>query len=129
MVINKDNKQDINKGDIVFSIIEKNTNNSFNINLKGLVGRKYALKVTNYREDKMCEEDLPYAIHIVNASDVQIEILKDGGIDNLMVDQHNTIIQAEALGCTRKDEAIYYFKILNSDKIKDNDVLQIEVIS
>lgn len=129
MLGKKENEQDVNKSDIVFSVLEKNTNNSFNVNLKGLIERKYVLKVSNFRNDTLCEEDIPYKIHIINTSSAEIEILKDGGVDNLMVDQKETIIEAPALGCAKKTETLYYFKLLNYSKIKDDDVLKIEVIS
>lgn len=130
MVTKKSNSNNkIDKGDIVFSIIEKNTNSDFNIGLMGLIGKRYALKVTNSRNGVLCSEDIPYKIHIVNNSDVEIEVLKDGGADNLMINNKETIIEAPALGCSNKEETIYYIKITNSEKIKENDNLKIEVIS
>ena len=129
MVFTKSKEAVEENSNIVFSIIEKDTRNTLNLDLESLVGKEYSLKVTNYRSNKVSEEEIPYSIHVTNNTDVEIEITKDKEKDNLMENQKETTIKGEALTSGEKEEVIYYFKVKNSDHIKSGDAIQIEVIS
>ena len=118
-----------NSSNIVFSIMEENTHNSINIDLESLVGNVYALKVTNHRSGKISEKSIDYTITVVNDSAVELEVLADNQGDNLITDQKQTIIQGDGFGTAMEEEVIYYFRVVNSDMIKDGDSIQIIVAS
>ena len=118
-----------NKSNIVFSIMDKNTNNYIDLELAGLVGREYALKVTNFRNNKINKNGAEYTIEVTNNTGVEIEILKDKKGDNLMTDQKHTVIKGEKFSSDEKESVIYYFKVTNSDKLKEGDSIRIEVDS
>ena len=129
MVFVKGNEEKQKKSNIVFSIMEKNTRNYINLELAGLVGREYMLKVTNYRGNQINSDGAEYKIEVTNDTDVEIEVLKENQGENLITDQKHTIIEGDSFGKKEKEEVVYYFKVKNSDKLKDGDSIRIEVES
>lgn len=127
MVFVKGNEEKQKKSNIVFSIMEKNTRNYINLELAGLVGREYMLKVTNYRGNKINSDGAEYKIEVTNDTDVEIEVLKENQGENLITDQKHTIIEGDPFGKEEKEEVVYYFKVKNSDKLKDGDSIRVEV--
>lgn len=129
MVFTRSREEKQANSNIVFSIMEKNTRNALNMDLESLVGNEYALKVTNYRGNKVNSKEMDYSIKVINHTDVEIEVLKNKEGDNLMTDQKESIIQGDTLAADEREEVIYYFRVKNSDHIKDGDSIQIEVVS
>lgn len=129
MVFTRSREEKQANSNIVFSIMEENTRNSLNMDLETLVGNEYALKVTNYRGNKVNSEEMLYSIKVTNDTNVEIEILKDKEGENLMTNQKETVIQGDPLAADEKEEVIYYFRVVNSDNLKSGDSIQIEVAS
>ncbi len=129
LVFTQSNRVKANRSNIVFSIMDKNTNNYINLELAGLVGQEYTLKVTNFRNNKINKSGAEYTIDVTNDTDVQIEILKDGKGENLMTDQKHTVIEGDKFGTKEKESVVYHFRVTNSDKIKEGDSIRIEVDS
>lgn len=129
MVFVKGNEAKENQSNIVFSIMEENTRNYLNLDLQSLVGKEYTLKVTNYRNNKVNKNSSHYSITITNDTDVEIEILKNNEGNNLMTNQKESVIEGENFGTSEKEEVVYYFRVKNSDKIKEGDSIRIEVES
>ena len=125
----KGNDNNSHKSNIVFSILEKNTKNSIHLDLEGLEGKEYILKVTNFRDDKLNKEGAEYTITITNETDVEIEVLKNNEGENLMTNQKQTVIKGEKLSTTEKDTVLYYIRITNSEGLIKGDQISIEVDS
>ena len=129
MVYVRTGEEPTNKSDIVFSIMESNTQNYLDLDLQTLVGKEYTLKVTNFRNNKINSEETPYKIVITNNSEAEIEILKNDAGQNLMTDQTTTTIEGEKFSTTKEESVVYYFRIKGEDKIKKGDTMRIEVDS
>lgn len=117
------------KSNIVFSILEKNTNNYIDLDLEGLKNKDYLLKVTNFRGNKINKDGARYSLTIINDTGVEIEILKNNTGDNLMNDANRTVIEGEDFGIKEKEEVIYYIKVKNPEAVKDGDKIRVEVES
>ena len=128
LVFTKKNEIDKTKSNIVFSILETNTNNYLDLELEGLVGKEYTLKVTNYRKREVNDKEIHYAITVTNDTDVEIEVVKDDSKENLITDQKYSVIEGD-LGKKEKEDTIYTFRVTNSDKLKKGDKIRIEVES
>ena len=129
MVYIKSGEPAEHKGDIVFSIMEKDTNNYLDMELSSLVGKEYVLKVTNFRKNKLNKDGATYKITVTNGSEAEIEILKNDSGKNLMTNQEQTVIEGEKLSTKDRESIAYYFRIKNEDKVKKGDVMRIEVAS
>ncbi len=129
MVYVRSGEQQTHKSDIVFSIMEQNTNSYLDLDLQTLVGKEYTLKVTNFRKNKINPEETPYKLVITNNSSAEIEILKNNAGQNLMTDQKTTTIEGEKFSTTKEEYVVYYFRIKGEDKIKKGDTMRIEVDS
>lgn len=129
MVFTKSRENAGNKSNIVFSIIEKDTQSYLDMDLETLVGKEYTLKVTNYRGNKMNTAGATYQIKVTNTTDVEIEVLKNNVGSNLITNQKETIIEGETFSKTEKQEVVYYFHVKDSTNIKAGDRIRIEVTS
>ena len=129
MVTNKNREEEKTKSDIVFSIMESNTNNAIYVDLEGLVGYQYDLKVTNYRSDRINENGATYTIVVTNDTEAEIEVLNDDNLENLMTDQKQTTITGKTLSATEREETVYHFKVKEGSKVKEGDRIRIEVNS
>ncbi len=117
------------RSNIVFSIVEKETQSYLDMDLETLVGKEYILKVTNYRGNRLNTEGAHYTIAVTNNTNVEIEVLKNNQGENLITDMNYSVIEGEELSKTEKEEVIYYFRVKNADKIKAGDKIRIEVAS
>lgn len=129
MVFVKGGENSTGKSNIVFSIMEENTHNYIDLDLEGLVGKKYILKVTNFRGNKINKNGAKYSLTITNDTGAEIEILKNDEGDNLMTEGDRSVIEGETFGITEKEEVLYYIRIKNSDVVKEGDKIRIEVES
>ena len=117
------------RSNIVFSIVEKETQSYLDMDLETLVGKEYILKVTNYRGNRLNTEGAHYTISVTNNTNVEIEVLKNNQGENLITDMNYSVIEGEELSKTEKEEVIYYFRVKNAGKIKAGDKIRIEVAS
>jgi hypothetical protein len=117
------------RSNIVFSIVEKETQSYLDMDLETLVGKEYILKVTNYRGNRLNTKGAHYTIAVTNNTNVEIEVLKNNQGENLITDMNYSVIEGEELSKTEKEEVIYYFRVKNADKIKAGDKIRIEVAS
>ena len=124
----KDDEEGV-RSNIVFSIIEAETQSYLDMDLETLVGKEYLLKVTNYRGNKMNTTGAHYTIAITNNTNVEIEVLKNNQGENLMTDSNYTVIEGEEFSKEQKQEVVYYFRVKNADNIKAGDKIRIEVAS
>lgn len=129
MVYVRSGEEPKHKSDIVFSIMESNTQNYLDLDLQTLVGKEYTLKVTNFRNNKINSKETPYRIIVTNNSDAEIEILKNDAGQNLMTDKETSTIEGEKFSTTEEESVVYYFRIKGEDKIKKGDTMRIEVDS
>ena len=118
------------QANIVIPILEKNSIKELNINLKELAKEKtYSIKISNYRQNLINEENIDYKITIINDSKSKIKVTKDEDDTNLIKNQEATRIEGVSLKSKKKDYSIYYFSIKEKNNIKKNDKINIKIES
>ena len=77
--------------DIVIPIIEKETNNTLNVDISELKGnslKDYSFHITNYKGNNINKEKMSYSILLsTNDNDVTLKLYKNGTEDNLLKNQ------------------------------------------
>ena len=76
--------------DIVIPIVEKETNNTLNVDISELSEnslKDYSFHITNYKENNINKEEVSYSIFLsTNDNDVTLKLYKNGTEDNLLKD-------------------------------------------
>ena len=115
---------------MLIPVYEKGQTNELDVNMYELANSKeYSIKIANYKNDKVNEEELEYSITVVNESDAYIKITKDKDTKNLMVDQDSTIIEGMKLGNKEKEYSIYHFSVIDKSKVKKDEKIHIKIVS
>ena len=90
--------------------------------------KMYSLKITNYTLNKINKDKVDYSVTIENNSKARLKVWKDMDLNNLMIDQESTVIRDVGFGNTKKEYHIYHFKILDKNKVKKNDKINIKIL-
>lgn len=90
--------------------------------------KEYILKITNYKDDKVNKEEIPYQVIIENPTDCIISVTKDDEDKNLMVEQLSTTIEGKLTSAFKED--IYYHIVIDSiGNLQSNDLLSVKIVS
>ncbi len=116
------------KGDLSIAILEEFPKNEIFINLGKLdkgEEKEYIFNVSNYKDDKVSEEQVKYGVEFINEDKLAIElemynldneeknILKDNKIENIEFDKD------------KKEEDIYKLVIKAKENIKEGDLIEL----
>ena len=124
------NKNNYSKSNVVMPVMNDYVNNEMNIDMVNLVKKgDYSLKITNYRNDTINKKDINYTITVTNSSDANIKVTKDDDNNNLMNNSKIWVINDVALGNNTKNETIYHFSVIDKDKVKKGDTINIKIES
>ena len=116
------------KGNIVVHIGEKHSSSALSLNAKELSKEKmFSLKITNFSQNKINKKKIEYSVTIENNSKSRLKIWKNEDLKNLMIDQESTAIRGVGFGNTKQEYDIYHFKILDKNKVKKNDQINIKI--
>lgn len=129
-VVLKKKEVEKNKADLVVPILKVSSEEELSLNLSALVeDEEYILKIVNYKDEKVNEEEIPYTITIENNSDSEIEVTKDYSDHNFMIDQEAVIIEDQKLRGKVKQDVYYHIKITKEKNVKNSDEIGIKIAS
>lgn len=122
----KNNTRVIDKTNVVLPMIEENATNTIQIDAFGLTKeRYYVIKVTNYRDKKINEEELKYSIDIENDTKATIKVTKNDDETNLIKNNKKTVVTGQELGKDKKQEDYYYVSIVHDGGVVKDDLIKI----
>lgn len=129
-VVLKKKEVEKNTADLVVPILKVSSEEELSLNLSALVeDEEYILKIVNYKDEKVNEEEIPYTITIENNSDSEIEVTKDYSDHNFMIDQEAVIIEDQKLRGKVKQDVYYHIKITKEKNVKNSDEIGIKIAS
>lgn len=129
-VVLKKKEVEKNTADLVVPILNVSSEEELSLNLSALVeDEEYILKIVNYKDEKVNEEEIPYTITIENNSDSEIEVTKDYSDHNFMIDQEAVIIEDQKLRGKVKQDVYYHIKITKEKNVKNSDEIGIKIAS
>lgn len=115
---------------MLIPILHKDQVNDLNIDVKELAKQKdYSIKISNFRQDILAEEEISYSITVNNTTGAIIKVTKDEDPDNLIVDQQSTRIDGMKFGNKKKEYSIYYFSIIDNKNVNNEDKISIKIES
>ena len=91
--------------------------------------KEYTIKITNYKDDNINDEEMPYQILIENPTDCVISVKKGKDEQNLMKSQESTLIEGEVLKSKEKEDVYYHIFIDSIGKLENNELLHVKVTS
>ena len=113
---------------MVIPVYELNTNYEFSINAKTLSEvDEYVFKITNYKQEEINKEEIPYKIEIKNETNSIIKVTKDNSKKNLMKKQKQTVLKEITLKKDEKDNIYYHVKINKNGELKKDDLIYIKI--
>lgn len=119
--------------DIVIPIMEKNTNNTINIdisNLKEKALKDYSFRITNYKEKKINTAAITYTVSFdTNENDVLLKLYKNGSEEDLFKDKSTYEIKKLKLESNVKQEDVYTVIIKANKEIKDKRSIKVKITS
>ena len=130
-VAQKYNKEkDIIKANITIPLMKKDDKAVVEIDLNELSKQdEYVFKITNYRNEELITENIPYKITVLNETDTTIELKRDKINNNLITNQKETVIDSLRLYKDKKEEIYFHVRILKKGNIKPKEVVKIIVES
>lgn len=125
-------KQNINKvkSSIVISVLGKDTNNEISVDVSKMKKgdtKDYAFNISNFKDESINEEEVPYAIQIVAEDGFDIELYKNDSNENILP-ENRILIENKLIG-NEKQKDKYTLKIKANKKTKDKELIAIRVIS
>ena len=133
LFIYKKEKNDDNKQYAHISVPVNQLGSDFEFGIDTLLlskenNKEYILKITNYKDDKVNKEEIPYQVIIENPTDCIISVTKDNEDKNLMVEQLSTTIEGKLTSALKED--IYYHIVIDSvGNLQSNDLLSVKIVS
>jgi len=131
MVFNRRNefKKEPN-ANLVIPVFKVGEVNNVSLNITSLVkDGEYILKIANYKNGKINQEEFNYSLTIENESNAIIEVTKDSDAKNLMGNEKAIKVEEQVLSKDKKDEDYYHIRVVSDDGVKDSDKLNIRVES
>lgn len=119
--------------DIVIPIIEKETNNTLNVDISELKGnslKDYSFHITNYKGNNINKEKMSYSILLsTNDNDVTLKLYKNGTEDNLLKNQSSYKLKDLKLINNKKQDDVYTLIIKANKNIEKKQSVSIQIIS
>lgn len=119
--------------DIVIPIIEKETNNTLNVDISELKGnslKDYSFHITNYKGNNINKEKMSYSILLsTNDNDVTLKLYKNGTEDNLLKNQSSYELKDLKLINNKKQDDVYTLIIKANKNIEKKQNVSIQIIS
>lgn len=116
------------KSNIVISMNDESETSNFNINVAALLqSKEYVFRVTNKKDDIINDSTISYDITIENNNDCVIELYRDEGSKNLILDQKSSNILGETLEGGEEHNHYYHVKLVSSGKISSMDLIQVKI--
>ena len=119
--------------DIVIPIIEKETNNTLNVDISELKGnslKDYSFHITNYKGNNINKEKMSYSILLsTNDNDVTLKLYKNGTEDNLLKNQSSYELKDLKLINNKKQDDVYTLIIKTNKNIEKKQSVSIQIIS
>ena len=131
--IYKKEKSDDNKQYAHISVPINQLGSDFEFGIDALLlskenNKEYILKITNYKDNKVNKEEIPYQVIIENPTDCIISVTKNDEDKNLMVEQLSTMIEG-MLGSSKKEDIYYHIVIDSIGNLQSNDFLSVKIVS
>ena len=89
--------------------------------------KDYVIKVTNYKQDYISEEEISYQVLIENLTSAEITLTKDDSKDNLIQEQKKTLLE-EVMPSSGEKEETYYHIHLSSLSSKEREFIRVKII-
>lgn len=119
--------------DIVIPIVEKETNNTLNVDISELSEnslKDYSFHITNYKENNINKEEVSYSIFLsTNDNDVTLKLYKNGTEDNLLKDLTEYEVKDLKLEKNTKQDDVYTLIIKANKTIEKNQSIKIQIVS
>lgn len=119
--------------DIVIPIIEKETNNTLNVDISELKEnslKDYSFHITNYKGNNINKEKMSYSILLsTNDNDVTLKLYKNGTEDNLLKNQSSYELKDLKLINNKKQDDVYTLIIKTNKNIEKKQSVSIQIIS
>lgn len=119
--------------DIVIPIIEKETNNTLNVDISELKEnslKDYSFHITNYKGNNINKEKMSYSILLsTNDNDVTLKLYKNGTEDNLLKNQSSYELKNLKLINNKKQDDVYTLIIKANKNIEKKQSVSIQIIS
>lgn len=119
--------------DIVIPIIEKETNNTLNVDISELKGnslKDYSFHITNYKGNNINKEKMSYSILLsTNDNNVTLKLYKNGTEDNLLKNQSSYELKDLKLINNKKQDDVYTLIIKANKNIEKKQSVSIQIIS
>ena len=124
-------KKRVEEANVVVPLLKKDSSYNMSINLEELKKNKeYSIKISNFRQNTVNQEEVDYQILVSNESKAIIKVTKDQDENNLIKNQESTRIEGVSLKAKEKNYSIYHFSVIeNKDKIKSNDKIDVTIKS
>ena len=121
----------VEEANVVVPLLKKDSSYNMSINLEELKKNKeYSIKISNFRQNTVNQEEVDYQILVSNESKAIIKVTKDQDENNLIKNQESTRIEGVSLKAKEKNYSIYHFSVIeNKDKIKSNDKIDVTIKS
>lgn len=121
----------VEEANVVVPLLKKDSSYNMSINLEELKKNKeYSIKISNFRQNTVNQEEVDYQILVSNESKAIIKVIKDQDENNLIKNQESTRIEGVSLKAKEKNYSIYHFSVIeNKDKIKSNDKIDVTIKS
>lgn len=119
--------------DIVIPIVEKETNNTLNVDISELSEnslKDYSFNITNYKENNINKEEVSYSIFLsTNDNDVTLKLYKNGTEDNLLKDLTEYEVKDLKLEKNTKQDDVYTLIIKANKTIEKKQSIKIQIVS
>lgn len=106
--------------------------NSFTFGIDALALSKeendYVIKLTNYKQDNILEEEIPYQLYIENLTDSIISVRKNDSKENLITSQEKTLIDEVMPASSEKEETYFYLHMDSHNKLQAGDFIHVKII-
>lgn len=127
----KKEAKDETKENLVMTILDKDTNNEFFVDLSDLKDngiKEYKFTIANYKDKNILNDELKYRIDLTNNSTTTIKLYKNKTDNNLLTGDSKTYsISDNKLEKNKKMSDTYYLIIRANGNIKENENISIKI--
>lgn len=127
----KKEAKDETKENLVMTILDKDTNNEFFVDLSDLKDngiKEYKFTIANYKDKNILNDELKYRIDLINNSTTTIKLYKNKTDNNLLTGDSKTYsISDNKLEKNKKMSDTYYLIIRANGNIKENENISIKI--
>lgn len=116
---------------MMIPLFEIETSFTFGIDAKALSkldSREYVIKLTNYKDDEIYEEEMTYQLFVENLTDSVISLRKESFKENLIAEQKYTLLD-QVMPASKEKKEIYFHIHLDSFKnLQKGDFIHVKII-